>query len=79
MWEALLGDITPPQFPAFMFQYFMTGTHFSALILVTFIPQLVARVGIQLSLLIAAAYVMLGFLPAKLLEPLKTSKSDVIK
>jgi len=78
MWEALLGDITPPQFPAFMFQYFMTGTHFSALILVTFVPQLVTGLGMQMALLVAVAYIMVGFLPAKFLKPLKTSKVDVI-
>ncbi|MEX2689356.1 MAG: MFS transporter [Candidatus Njordarchaeum guaymaensis] len=79
MWEALLGDVTPPQFPAFMFQYFMTGTHLSALILVTFVPQLVTILGIQTALLLAAAYTMLGLIPAKFLRPLKTSKSDVIR
>ena len=76
MWETILADVVPPEFPAFMFQYFMCGVHGSALILGILVGLLLdAGFSIQFILTVAAVLVLIGVLPLFKLRPLTTSKA----
>jgi len=74
VWEALLGDSCPPEFPAFMFQYFMSALHVTAFVLGVVVSSGMGIMGLRGTMLLAAGYLAIGFIPAALLKPVRTGK-----
>lgn len=73
-WEALIADYCPPQLTSFVFQYGMTGTHFSAF-LVAFVAGYILDIyGVKMAVLVTLFIVMIGYIPAAFFKPFRTSK-----
>lgn len=75
-WEGVLADTIPPEFPAFMWQYFMGWLHVSAFISGIAISGLLKSHGVSFTVLCMATICLVGFIPAKLIRTLKTSKAS---
>lgn len=75
-WETVLADTVPPNFPAFLWQYYMGWLHLMAFV---FGPIMIIfmQVGIVYGLLFIMLAILIGFVPAKLLRTVKTSKGHL--
>ena len=75
MWETILADTVPPEMTAFMFQYFMSGVHASALI-VGLVVGLMLDAGFSATIILTVIALMclIGGGSVLLVKPLKTSK-----
>lgn len=77
-WETVLGDLCPPEFPSFLFQYFMSMLHVSAYMTAVFVGWGVSALGPRLTVLLSALYISIGFIPAYFVRPLATGKAEEI-
>ncbi|MDK2464936.1 MAG: MFS transporter [Candidatus Korarchaeota archaeon] len=77
-WATVLGDLCPPEFPSFLFQYFMSMLHVSAYLTAVFVGWGIEALGPRMTVLLSALYISMGFIPAYFVRPLATGKAERI-
>lgn len=73
-WETLIADMCPPQLTSFVFQYGMTGTHFSAFLIIFVAGYLLEIYGIIVALSVTIMIIAVGYVPVLFFRPFRTSK-----
>ncbi len=73
-WETLIADACPPQLTSFVFQYGMTGTHFSAFLVAAIAGYMLDIYGVNVALLVTMMIVAVGYIPVFFFRPFRTSK-----
>ncbi|MEX0567597.1 MAG: MFS transporter, partial [Candidatus Njordarchaeota archaeon] len=73
-WETLIADLCPPQLTSFVFQYGMTGTHFSAFLVAFVAGYIIESYGIIATLIIVISIIAVGYIPVLFFRPFRTSK-----
>ncbi len=76
-WEALIADYCPPQMSGFVFQYGMTGTHFSAFLVAVVVGPLLDIYGGFVAISVSALIVAIGYVPVMFMVPFRTSKVTI--
>ncbi len=76
-WEALIADYCLPQMSGFVFQYGMTGTHFSAFLVAVVVGPLLDIYGGLVAISVSALIVAIGYIPAMFMVPFRTSKVTI--
>jgi len=73
-WETLIADVCPPQLTSFVFQYGMTGTHFSAFLVAFISGYFLENYNINLAITVTLIIVSIGYIPVLFFRPFQTSK-----